>query len=396
MPGDQPKTERITGSLMRSPFSFQKYGQSGIEVSEIFPNIARNIDKFTVIRSMHTDVPNHEPSLFMMNCGAIQPGRPSLGSWLTYGLGTENRNLPGYVVLCPGTPVVGPPLWESAFLPAVFQGTFIKATEKDPRKLVQFLDRGRKTPADQRRQLDLLKELNTDHLAGRPGDSNLEAAIQSMETAFRMQTEVPEVFDVAKEPEAVRVRYGDSDFGRGCLMALRLVEKGVRMVQIYYGNSQPWDSHEDIQAHRANARKADPAVGALVEDLAARGLLDETLVIFGTEFGRTPAVENSSLVKLQNGRDHNSAGDSSRRRRREGRVRSWRDRRVWIPGRRQAGSQSRSECDVITPDGARSHEVDLLLQRAAFPADGRAWGIGEGNLGVNAATPRIEAGALEN
>ena len=310
MPGEQVKTERITGSLMRSPFSFAKHGQSGIEVSEIFPNIARSIDKFTVIRSMHTDVPNHEPSLFMMNCGTIQPGRPSLGSWLTYGLGTENRNLPGYVVLCPGTPVVGPPLWESAFLPAVFQGTFIKATEKDPKKLVQFLDRGRKSQADQRRQLDLLKELNTGHLAERDGDSNLEAAIQSMETAFRMQTEVPEVFDVMKEPEKVRARYGDSDFGRGCLMALRLVEKGVRMVQIYYGNSQPWDSHEDIQAHKANARKADPAVGALVEDLAARGLLDETLVVFGTEFGRTPAVENSSLVKLQNGRDHNSAGYS--------------------------------------------------------------------------------------
>lgn len=310
MPGAQVKTERITGSLMRSPFSFKKYGQSGIEVSEIFPNIARNIDKFTVIRSMHTDVPNHEPSLFMMNCGAIQPGRPSLGSWLTYGLGTENRNLPGYVVLCPGTPVVGPPLWESAFLPAVFQGTFIRATEKDPRKLVQFLDRGRKTEADQRRQLDLLKELNTSHLASRAGDSNLEAAIQSMETAFRMQTEVPEVFDVSKETEGVRARYGDSDFGRGCLMALRLVEKGVRMVQIYYGNSQPWDSHEDIQAHRVNARRADPAVAALVEDLALRGLLDETLVVLGTEFGRTPAVENSSLVKLQNGRDHNSAGYS--------------------------------------------------------------------------------------
>jgi hypothetical protein len=310
MPGEQPKTERITGSLMRSPFAFRKHGQSGIEVSEIFPNIARNIDRFTVIRSMHTDVPNHEPSLFMMNCGAIQPGRPSMGSWLTYGLGTENRNLPGYVVLCPGTPVVGPPLWESAFLPAVFQGTFIKATERDPKKLVQFLDRAGNNAEGQRRQLDLLKELNNGHLAARAGDSNLEAAIQSMETAFRMQTEVPEVFDVMKEPEAVRARYGDSDFGRGCLMALRLVEKGVRMVQIYYGNSQPWDSHEDIQAHRANARRADPAVAALVEDLAARGLLDETLVIFGTEFGRTPAVENSSLVKLQNGRDHNSAGYS--------------------------------------------------------------------------------------
>jgi hypothetical protein len=309
-PGGNPVTESAIGSLMRSPFRFSRRGESGIEVSEIFPRIGARIDDFCVIRSMHTDVPNHEPSLFMMNCGAIQPGRPSMGSWLTYGLGTENRNLPGYVVLCPGTPVVGPPLWESAFLPAVFQGTFIKATEKDPKKLVQFLDRAGNSAEGQRRQLDLLKQLNHEHLATRAGDSNLEAAIQSMETAFRMQTEVPEVFDVMREPEAIRSRYGDSDFGRGCLMALRLVEKGVRMVQIYYGNSQPWDSHEDIQAHRSNARRADPAVAALVEDLAARGLLDETLVIFGTEFGRTPAVENSSLVKLQNGRDHNSAGYS--------------------------------------------------------------------------------------
>jgi len=310
MPGEQPKTERITGSLMRSPFEFKKSGQSGIEVSEIFPNIARNIDKFTVIRSMHTDVPNHEPSLFMMNCGAIQPGRPSLGSWLTYGLGTANRNLPGYIVLCPGTPVVGPPLWESAFLPAVYQGTFVKAQEKDPRKSVQFLDRDGRPETAQRKQLDLLRALNEKHREARQGDSDLDAAIQSMETAFRMQTEVPEVFDIAKESEKTRARYGDSDFGRSCLMALRLVEKGVRMVQLYYGNSQPWDSHEDIQAHRANARRADPAVGALVEDLEARGLLSETLVVFGTEFGRTPAVENSSLVKLQNGRDHNSAGYS--------------------------------------------------------------------------------------
>lgn len=310
MPGEQPVTERVTGTLMRSPFAFARHGQSGIEVSEIFPNVARNIDKFSVIRSMHTDVPNHEPSLFMMNCGAIQPGRPSLGSWLTYGLGTENRNLPGYVVLCPGTPVVGPPLWESAFLPAVYQGTFLKAAEKDPKKMIQWIDRGSTPEAKQRRVLDLLKAMNEEHAAARGGDGNLEASIGAMETAFRMQTEAPEVFDVMKEAESVRSRYGDSDFGRGCLMALRLVEKGVRMVQIYYGNSQPWDAHEDIQSHRSNARRADPAIGALVEDLERRGLLQDTLLILGTEFGRTPAVENSSLTKLHNGRDHNSLGYS--------------------------------------------------------------------------------------
>lgn len=206
----------------------------------------------------------------MMNCGTIQPGRPSLGSWLTYGLGTENRNLPGYVVLCPGElQLWGRRCGNLRFCQPCFRGHSLRRRRRIRRSWFSFWIVV-ETSADQRRQLDLLKELNTGHLAERAGDSNLEAAIQSMETAFRMQTEVPEAFDVMKEPETTRSRYGDSDFGRGCLMALRLVEKGVRMVQIYYGNSQPWDSHEDIQAHKANARKADPAVGALVEDLAAR------------------------------------------------------------------------------------------------------------------------------
>jgi hypothetical protein len=310
MPGGNPKTERVTGSLMRSPFAFRKQGQSGIPVSEIFPRIGAQIDKFTVVRSMYNDVPNHEPSLFMTNCGAIQPGRPSLGSWLTYGLGTENRNLPGYVVMCPGTPVVGPPLWESAFLPAVYQGTFIGINETDPKKLIKYVDRGKTAPEAQRRQLDLLKALNEEHLAARAGDGQLEATIESMEIAYRMQTEGPEVFDLGKESPATRERYGDSAFGRGCLMARRMVEKGVRMVQIYFGNSQPWDSHEDIQAHARLARQADPAVAALVQDLEERGLLGETLVVVGTEFGRTPAVETGSTTKLHNGRDHNSLGYS--------------------------------------------------------------------------------------
>jgi len=292
---------------MRSPFAFRQYGQSGIPVSEIFPNLARVIDHFAVVRSMYTNVPNHEPSLFMINAGTIQPGRPSLGSWLTYGLGSENRSLPGFVVLCPGIPVVGPPLWESAFLPAVYQGTFVQTSETDAKKLVRHSQPGA-PPAEQRAQLDLLKALNQRHLSQRSGDSQLEASLEAMETAFRMQTEAPEVFDIGREPDRVRSRYGDSPFGRGCLMALRLVERGVRMVQIYYGASQPWDAHEDIQSHKAHARNADPAVAALIEDLKERGLLDQTLVVLGTEFGRTPAVQNSSTIKLQNGRDHNSLG----------------------------------------------------------------------------------------
>ena len=307
VPGGAPQTESSVGNLMRSPFSFQKYGRSGIEVSDIFPKIGGVIDDFCVIRSMHTNVPNHEPSLFMINCGVIQPGRPSMGSWLTYGLGTENRNLPGFVVLCPGTPVVGPPLWESAFLPAVYQGTFLKNSETDPKKLIQFIGAGA-APEAQRRQLDLLAKLNQEHLAKRAGDAQLEASLEAMETAFRMQTEAPEAFDIRKEDPKTIAKYGDSDFGRGCLMARRLAERGVRMVQIYYGNSQPWDSHEDIMAHKSNAQKTDPAVAALITDLKERGMLDDTLVVLGTEFGRTPAVQNSSTVKLHNGRDHNSLG----------------------------------------------------------------------------------------
>ncbi len=310
MPGGNLRTERKTGNLMRSPFRFQPHGQSGLPVSEIFPHIASRIDDICVIRSMHTDIPNHEPSLSMMNCGENLMSRPSLGSWLTFGLGTENQNLPGYVVLCPGQPVVGSPLWNSSFLPAVYQGTYIPNNEADPEKMIRYLRGKDAVLSEQRQQLDLMNKLNRAHLAERGGDSQLEAAIDSMETAFRMQTEAPEAFDIRRESEAVRARYGDGDFGHGCLMALRLVERGVRMVQLYYGNGQPWDNHDDILIHRKLARNVDGPVAALLDDLKTRGLLKETLVIFGGEFGRTPAVETSSRVKVQNGRDHNPFGFS--------------------------------------------------------------------------------------
>lgn len=309
VPGGAPKTERSTGSLFASPFAFQRRGQSGIEVSEIFPKLGGLIDHCCVIRSMWTEVPNHEPSLFMFNTGTIQPGRPSLGSWLMYGLGSESRNLPGFVVLCPGMPVVGSPLWSSAFLPAVFQGTFLKNTETDPYKLVAHI-RPRSATEVQRRQLDLLRSLNEEHLAARGADSQLEASIEAMETAYRMQTEAPEAFDIRKEKPETLARYGDSEIGRSCLLARRLLERGVRMVQVYYGNSQPWDSHEDILVHQRLAAKTDPAVASLIEDLRERGMLDDTVVVFGTEFGRTPAVENGSSTKLHYGRDHNSYGYS--------------------------------------------------------------------------------------
>lgn len=309
MPGGAPKTERSTGNLFASPFAFRRFGQSGIEVSELFPKVGSLIDEFCVIRSMWTEVPNHEPSLFMFNTGTIQPGRPSLGSWLMYGLGSENRNLPGFVVLCPGMPVVGSPLWSSAFLPAVFQGTFLKNTDADPYKLIRNI-KAEETEQRQRRQLDLLSAVNREHLRARPGDSQLEASIEAMETAFRMQTEAPDAFDIRKESPETLARYGDSEFGRSCLLARRLTERGVRMVQIYYGNSQPWDSHEDIMSHRRLARAADPGVASLIQDLKDRDMLKDTLVVLGTEFGRTPAVENGSTTKVHFGRDHNSYGYS--------------------------------------------------------------------------------------
>ncbi len=307
LPTGNLKTERKTGNLLPSPFTFKPYGQSGIEVSEIFPRIGAHIDDICVIRSMHTDRPNHEPSLLLLNSGDKFTGRPSMGSWLTYGLGTENQNLPGYVVMCPGLPVIGPQLWSSGFLPAIHQGTYIPNNEREPDKLVQFI-RARQPAQVQRKQLDLLAELNRLQLDREGSDPQLEATIQSAEIAFRMQTEAPEVFDIGKEPQATRDRYGDNDFGRGCLMARRLIERGVRMVQIYSGNGQPWDNHDDIQIHRKLATEADPAIAALLADLKSSGMLKETVVIIGGEFGRTPAVEVSGLVPVQNGRDHNSHG----------------------------------------------------------------------------------------
>ncbi len=314
LPGGNPKTERRTGNLMRSPFQFRPRGKSGLPVSDVFPQVAECIDDICVIRSVYTDIPNHEPSLLMMNCGHIQPGRPSWGAWLTYGLGTENQNLPGFMVLCGEPPnVVGPPLWNSAFLPAVYQGTFISNSETDPLKQIQYIVNDSITRSEQRRELDLLAKLNRVHLEQqKERDSQLEATIQSMEVAFRMQTEAPQVFDLSKESEATRQAYGDGQFARGCLMARRLVERGVRCVEVYFDKGNPWDHHNDIQLHMKLAGLCDQPIAALLKDLKQRGLLDETLVVFGTEFGRTPMVETGTfgfqVTPVHNGRDHNPFG----------------------------------------------------------------------------------------
>jgi len=309
-PSGNLQTERKTGNLLKSPFAFKRYGKSGIEVSEIFPKLGEHIDDVCVIRSMHTNRPNHEPSLFRLNCGSPLPGHPSMGSWLTYGLGTQNQNLPGFVVLCPGLPVIGPQLWSSSFLPAVYQGSYIPNGEDDPEKMIQHIRNREISPPEQRKQLDLLGKLNRLHLAREGSDAELEASIESMEVAFRMQTEALDAFDVRKESEATRARYGDGDFARGCLLARRLVERGVRMVQVYFGNSQPWDNHDDIMIHQKLAAQSDGAIAALIDDLKTTGLFQETVIMIGGEFGRTPSVEVSGLVKLQNGRDHNNHGFS--------------------------------------------------------------------------------------
>jgi uncharacterized protein (DUF1501 family) len=206
--------------------------------------------------------------------------------------------------------VVGHQLWSSTFLPAVHQGTYLDSTDPDPSKLIAHIRNASQSPVEQRMELGLLERLNRRHLARTGGDPDLEAAIHSSEIAFRMQAEAPDAFDITKEPERVRARYGEGAFARGCLMARRLAERGVRMVQVYFGNFQPWDNHDDIQLHRPLARLSDGAIAALLDDLKERGMLRDTLVVIGGEFGRTPAVEIGGLIKVQNGRDHNHHGFS--------------------------------------------------------------------------------------
>ena len=313
LPMEHLATERKTGAGFRSPFAFRKYGESGIEVSELFAKTAESIDDICVIRSMHADVPNHEPSLLLMNCGEARQIRPSLGSWVTYGLGSENQNMPGFIAMCPGGyPIQESQNWQAGFLPGVFQGTHIDTKHTDVEKLIENIQNRHVSREEQREQLDLLRRLNAEHQRRRSADAQLEARVQSFELAFRMQMDAADAFDISKEPEYIRKMYGEGTQARQILIARRLIERGVRFVQVWHGEGQPWDNHDDIEVnHRRLAGECDQAIGALLKDLKQRGLLEETLVIWGGEFGRTPTVElptpGSNAGKI-NGRDHNHYG----------------------------------------------------------------------------------------
>ena len=315
LPGPRLLTERATGSGFPSPFRFFPRGQSGLPVSDLFPRVAECADLLCVVRSMQSDTPNHEPALMLMNCGEQRQMRPSMGAWLVHGLGTECANLPGFVSLCPGgLPIQEGQNWQNAFLPAACQGTHLDTLADSPNQWIENLANQAVTPRTQRAQLALARKLAALSPNSLPADPRLEGRLGSMELAFRMQWEASDALDLAREDQSTRDLYGDTVQGRQMLLARRLVERGTRVVQVWTGAGQPWDSHDDLEAnHRRLANDCDQAIAALLVDLRRRGLLEDTLVLWGGEFGRTPTVElptpGSNLGRL-NGRDHNPYGFS--------------------------------------------------------------------------------------
>jgi hypothetical protein len=308
LPFPKPKLERTkTGNLLASPWKFNKHGQSGVEVSELLPRVASCIDDVCVIRSMHADNINHTGAALQMCTGEQAFSRPSMGSWLVYGLGSENENLPGFVVVSPAAVFQGAQLWSSSFLPGAYQGTLIR----DPNHPIANLDPGPGGLARQRAKLDAMREFNDLHRRGRVIDGHLEARIASFELAFRMQREAPEAFDLAREGDRVQRSYGigspETDlFGRQCLLARRLVERGVRFVHLFDAPANnAWDHHGGLRENLPKRCAAvDVPIAALLQDLKARGLLDDTLVLWGGEFGRTPTAEGGD------GREHHPFGFS--------------------------------------------------------------------------------------
>jgi hypothetical protein len=321
LPFELPKLQRMAGrglgKLMGSPFKFRQHGQSGQWISEVFPELSRHADRLCVLNGMHTEGVDHGQATIMLHTGSGNLVRPSMGSWAVYGLGSENRNLPGFVSICPARSDTGARGYSNAFLPAAYQGTAvgfedIPATKATIRHIVN-----ERMPAElQRKQLDLLARMNHDHLEQRSGDGQLEGAIQSFELGFRMQSEAPRLMDLSTETASTLQRYGigaepTDDFGRQCLMARRMAEAGVRYIQLTHTSRKfqgiaDWDQHSDLKRQLAfNARSVDRPIAGLLTDLQSRGLLEDTLVWWGGEFGRTPVVQNNAA-----GRDHNPYGFS--------------------------------------------------------------------------------------
>ena len=301
------------GGLMKSPFQFAQYGQSGMWVSELMPHLSKHVDDLCLVRSMYTAHPNHEPALFQIHSGRTIPGRPSLGSWVVYGLGSENQSLPAYVVLDDplGLPVNGQQNWQSGFLPPVYQGTRIR-TNGSP--ILNLHPEHEEPPAMVTAARGLLSRLDEIHRRSHPRQLQLDARIASYELAARLQIEASDALDVTKESEATRQAYGiggevTDSYGRRCLMARRLVERGVRFVQLYI-NGQIWDNHNQLESGmRAASARTDQPVAALLQDLKQRNMLDNTLVIWGGEFGRMPIAQLEGGLKNA-GRDHNPRGFS--------------------------------------------------------------------------------------
>jgi len=310
--GEVRATMGTPGGLMPSPWTFRKHGQSAMEVSELFPHVAEHVDDLALIRSMRSSSPAHGPALFQMNTGSILAGHPSVGSWVTYGLGSENENLPGFIVFTDyrGGPINGPPNWGNGYMPAAYQGTQFRDTGSP---IVDLQPPVERTPDEQRKWLRLLHELNEKHASQNPQDTELAARIHSYELAFRMQTSAPEAIDIRKESAATLKLFGVGEkptdyFGRQALMARRLVERGVRFVQIFSGggNFEPsWDAHWDLKTnHGQHCAETDKPIAGLIKDLKSRGLFESTLIIWHGEFGRLPISER------MDGRDHNNNGFS--------------------------------------------------------------------------------------
>lgn len=298
------------GPIMRSPFKFRRHGDSGITVSEVYPHIAKHVDDITLLNACGSKAQNHVPACYMVNSGIMRAGYPNIGSWVTYGLGTANRELPGFVVMYDhrSAPEGGANLWDAAFLPSANQGVPFRPS----RHPILYLKRPPKISAQsQKSQLDLLQRLNHMHLEKNPSEQELQARIESFETAYRMQMSAPEIVDTSHETQATERLYGlDQDdcrpFGTQLLMARRMVERGVRFIQIYHGGwNNNWDNHSGLEEqHRQLCQETDRPIAGLLADLKQRGLLDDTLVIWGGEFGRTPTSQD------RDGRDHNPYGFS--------------------------------------------------------------------------------------